>query len=122
MRPAHWTLGQLLRLSAGLFIWCSAFVVLYGGLSLGCQNLDIPAEAGVMNGLSLGLILAVLAHVGALIALLVQHQRRPVKAGAGEEERSRIMRQRVEGLVLWISLAGLLFIAFPVLMVPPCAG
>jgi len=122
VKPAHWSLSQLLRMSAGLFIWCSAFVVIYAGLSLGCQNLDIPVEAGVLNPLTGALIVAILLHLAALAALLIRHQRHPVQAGAGEGARSRNLRQRVEGIVLWISLAGVIFIAFPLLMVPPCAG
>lgn len=122
MKAAHWSVSQLLRMSAGLFIWCSAFVVIYAGLSLGCQNLDIPAEAGVLNPLTGALVLAILLHLAALIALLIQHRRRPVQAASGEEARSRRLRHRVEGLLLWVSLAGVVFIGFPLLMVPPCAG
>lgn len=122
MTPAHWSLGQLLRMSAGLFIWCSAFVVLYTGLSLGCQNLDIPADAVLLNPVTAALVLAVGVHAAALIVLLIRRHRRPVAATDGESERSSAFRQGIEGLVLWASLAGLLFIAFPLLMVPPCAG
>lgn len=122
MKSARWSLGQLLRMSAGLFIWSSAFVVLYAGFSLGCQQLEVPLEAGLLNPVTIGLVVAFAVHAAALLALLVYRQRHPVRAAEGEEERSRRLRHKVEGLVLWVSLAALLFIAFPVLLVPPCAG
>lgn len=121
MRTAHWSIGQLLRMSAGLIIWSSGFVVLYAGFSLGCQHLDVPVEAGLANPVTLGLGAAFAVHAGALVGLLWLRQRRPVRAAEGESERSRLFRHRIEGMVLWVSLAGLVFFAFPVLMVPPCA-
>lgn len=122
MKTAHWSLGQLLRLSAGVLIWCSAFVMLYAGLSLGCQWHAVPVEAGLANLVTAGLLGVFSVHALALIALLVYRQRRPVRPAAGESEGSCRLRHRVEGIVLCLSLAGLVFLAFPVLMVPPCAG
>lgn len=120
--PAHLSLWQLLRLSAGLLVWTSAFVWLYAGFSLGCQTLDVPVEAGLMNPVTIGLVLVTLIHLAALVGLLLRHARSPVQAMANESERSRTTRHRIEGLVLWVSLAGLVFVAFPILMLPPCAG
>lgn len=120
--PARLSLWQLLRLSAGLFVWASAFVWLYAGFSLGCQMLDVPVEAGLINSVTIGLVLVTLGHLAALAGLLIRRARSPVTAMAEESERSRAARHRIEGLVLWISLAGLVFVAFPILMLPPCAG
>lgn len=121
MRSAHWSIAQLLRMSAGLIIWSSGFVVLYAGFSLGCQHLDVPVEAGLINPVTFGLLAAFALHALALVSLLWLWHHRPVRAAEGESERSRRLRHRVEGMVLWVSLAGLVFFAFPVLMVPPCA-
>jgi len=122
MKPATLGIAQLLRLAAGLIVWSSAFVWLYAGFSLGCQRLEVPIEAGRVNPVTLGLVAIALVHAAALVFLLVRYRRDPVQPLPAESERSCRLRHRVEGLVLWASLAGLVFVAFPILMVPPCAG
>jgi hypothetical protein len=114
--------GPLLRMSAGAFVWASAFVALYAGYSLGCQNLDIAADAGRANPVTLALVAVALAHGAAMAWLLARWLRHPVSAQPGESDASRRFRHRVEGLVLWVSTAALVFVAFPVLMVSPCVG
>ena len=122
MSVAGLTVVQLLRLCAGLIIWASAFVMLYAGFSLGCQNFAVPVEDGLINPVT-GLLAGVaMAHGLALAVFLWRWHRHPVKAAGDETEKSRLFRHRVEGLVLWISLAALVWIAFPVFMLPPCAG
>lgn len=122
MRPGPLSIARLLRICAGLLIWSSGFVMLYAGYSLGCQQIDVPVEAGLRNPVTAGLVIIAALHVAALIALLLRRYRYPMTAMADENERSRKLHHWLEGFVLWISLAGLLFIAFPVLLVPPCAG
>ena len=112
----------MLRMSAGALVWTSAFVSLYAGSSLGCQNLDIAADAGRGNPVTLGLMAIALAHGAAMAWLLARRLGDPVTAEPGESESSRCFRHRVEGLVLWVSTAALLFITLPVVMVPPCIG
>jgi hypothetical protein len=114
--------GPLLRISAGAFVWASAFVTLYAGYSLGCQNLAIASDAGLANPVTLALIVIAALHGAGMAWLLARWLRRPVTAQPGESDASRRFRHHVEGLVLWISAAALVFIAFPVLMVPPCVG
>ncbi len=122
MRSGPGAILRLLRISAGLLIWSSGFVMLYAGYSLGCQQLEIAADAGLGNLVTLSLVGITALHLAALSALLVQWRMRPIKPMAGESERSLGLNRWLEGFVLWISLAGLLFIALPILMVPPCAG
>lgn len=122
MRPAVQSNWRLLRVSAGLFVWCSAFVALYAGYSLGCQRIELSENAGLANPVTLGLVAVALVHLLLLAGLLWRHWRRPMTAVDGESERSRRSHHWVEGFVLWLSLAGTLFIAFPILMVPPCLG
>lgn len=122
MRPAVQSNWRLLRVSAGLFVWCSAFVALYAGYSLGCQHIDMAEDAGLANPVTLSLVAVALAHLLMLAILLWRHRRRPIAAVDGESDRSRRIHHWVEGFVLWLSLAGTVFIAFPILMVPPCLG
>ncbi len=114
--------AALIRMSAGAIVWVSAFVVLYSGYSLGCQNLDIAADAGLANPVTLALVVVVLVHGAVMIWLFSRWYRRPVMAQPGEPDASQIFRHRVEGLVLLMSSAALVFLAFPVLMIPPCVG
>ena len=122
MKPGPGAMLRLLRISAGLLVWSSGFVVLYAGYSLGCQQLEIDSEAGLGNPVTLSLVGITALHLAALSALLVQWRMRPIKPMAGESERSLGLNRWLEGFALFISMAGLLFIAFPILMVPPCAG
>ncbi|MGY6587444.1 MAG: hypothetical protein ACXIUB_04060 [Wenzhouxiangella sp.] len=122
MKPALQSNWRLLRVSAGLFVWCSAFVALYAGYSLGCQHIDMAEDAGLANPVTLGLVAVALAHLLLLAILLWRHRRRPIAAVEGESDRSRRVHHWLEGFVLWLSLAGTVFIAFPILMVPPCLG
>lgn len=122
MNRPGWNVIALLRMGAGLIVWASAFVFLYAGFSLGCQFLAPPVEDGLMNPVTGWLALLALLHLGILLVLVALWWKRPVKAAAGEEETSRLLRHQVEGLVLICSIAGLVWIAFPVFMVAPCAG
>ncbi|MCH8477668.1 MAG: hypothetical protein LAT56_06960 [Wenzhouxiangella sp.] len=72
--------------------------------------------------MTLSLVGIVALHLAVLIALLLRWRLQPIQALAGESERSLKLNHWLEGFVLWISLAGLLFIALPILMVPPCVG
>lgn len=114
--------GPLLRMCAGVLVWTSAFVALYAGASLGCQNLDIAADAGWVNPVTLGLGAIALLHGTAMAWLLARWLRRPVTAQPGESGSSCRFRHRVEGLVLRISIAALVFLTLPVLMATPCIG
>jgi hypothetical protein len=114
--------GALVRMSAGAIVWVSAFVVLYSGYSLGCQNLAVAADAGLANPVTFALVAVVLLHGAVMTWLLARWYRRPVLAQPGEPDASQRFRHRVEGLVLLMSSAALVFLAFPVLLIPPCVG
>lgn len=122
MSPARFSIQQLLRMSAGLIVWASAFVMLYAGFSLGCQTLDVEADQGLVNPVTIMLMIIASVHGGILLLLLWVWHRHPAPRAYDESERSHRFRHRVEGLVLGLSLAGLIWIAFPVAMLPPCTG
>ena len=122
MNRPGWTVGALLRMVAGLIVWASAFVFLYAGFSVGCLMLAPPPEDGLGNPVTIMLALFAGLHLAALGVLVWLWWARPVAADIGESESSRLLRHRVEGLVLASSLLALIWVAFPIFMVAPCAG
>jgi hypothetical protein len=122
MNRPGWTVVAMLRMNAGLIVWVSAFVFLYAGFSLGCQLLAPSPEDGLANAVTVLLLVLALFHMAVLAALVALWWKRPVAAADGESDSSRRIRHRVEGLVLACSMAGLVWVAFPVLMVAPCTG
>ncbi len=111
--PLHSARQWLLGISGAWLLWASCFVWLYAGLSLGCEAgwHTLPAPGG--NRLTLALAIAWVAHLLALGALLVWWTlRRP---GAG-------LLPVLARTLSWIALAATLWIGWPVLTLPPCAG
>lgn len=120
MKPAHWSLAQLLRMSAGLLVWSSAFVVLYAGHAQACLQLDAQPDS-LANPVTALLVVVVVIHLALLVGLLLFRQSRPTRPSDSETLASCRFRHRVEGLVLWSALAGLLMIALPLVLALPCA-
>lgn len=112
--------GALVRISAGVIVWASAFVALYAGYSLGCRALPVTADAGLANPVTVMLSAIALGHGAVLLMLLRRWFTRSVTALQGEPERTRRFRHTVEGVILWLSLMALAVIAFPILLVTPC--
>ncbi len=54
--------------------------------------------------------------------MLLRWSRRLVSALPGEPQQTLTFRHTVEGLVLSLSLAALVFIALPILMATPCSA
>ena len=100
----------LLWLVAGPVVWALCFIVLYGGLSLGC------AAGWQDRSLRLALAAGWLLHLAAL-GLLALRLRRQALAGPLEPE---VLRPAAWLLCL-ASLAGTLWIGWPVLALPACA-
>lgn len=122
MSARRFTLGQLFRMNAGLVVWASAFVALYAGLSLGCQHLAPPPEDGLSNPVTFLLAGVFGIHLIVLLGLALYCWKKPAPAAPEESGSSLRFRHRVEGLILAVSIAALVWIAFPMLLVAPCAG
>lgn len=106
--PVHWLLGT----TAGLTLWASSFVVLYGVLSLGCAyGWHVRAQPGG-NLLTLALVAAWLAHLAALAVLWHWFGRWP---------REGLLRGLSRTLTV-VALACTVWTGWPVLVLPPCAG
>ena len=119
---AGFTIAQSLRMCGGLLVWSSAFVFLYAGFSLGCKQLAPDPADGLANPVT-GILAAIFAlHLLALAGLGWLWWKHPVPPAADEPDSGPGFRHWVEGMVLVISTAGLIWIAFPVFMVAPCTG
>lgn len=122
MTAPGWTIRALVRMSAGLVVWASAFVFIYAGFSLGCQVWAPPPEDGLGNPVTIMLVMFAGMHLAVLGILGWLWWARPVSADSGESEASRLVRHRVEGLMLACSSFALVWVVFPIFMVAPCAG
>ena len=121
----------LLHAVAGLGVWALCFVVLYGGLTVGCWSPYAQHTLGPFNVVSVALVLAWGAHAALLGLMLVRAWRRargtaaikspdlpaatPARGGGGD------------GFVRWLTvvLHGMSFIALvalaaPLLVLAPC--
>lgn len=119
MRRHGFAIAQLLRVTAGLLVWSSAFVFLYAGSYLGCRALAPDPQTGLLNAVTGLLLIFTLLHLGAL-GVLAARWWRGLRAADGEAPDSVRFRRAIEGLVLITAGAGVLMIALPLLMVPPC--
>lgn len=107
-RPAHWLLGT----TAGLLVWASSFVVLYAGLSLGCEAGWHARRLAGANLLTLALALAWAAHLLVLGALW---------RWLGRWPQADMLRWLARALTA-IALAATVWTGWPLLALPPCAG
>ena len=73
-------------LCAGLVIWSSAFVSLYGALSLGCRFGWERVEIGPLSLQTVVLVGLWLAHIALIGALLLWTRQRLRRAGAADPE------------------------------------
>ena len=106
--PRRWLLGA----TAGLLLWSLCFVVLYGGLSLGCAAGWQSREWLGTNALTLALGMAWLVHLALLALLLAWFVRQPLAPPV------RALAITLTG----IAIVATLWIGWPLLALPPCAG
>ncbi|KQP43167.1 hypothetical protein [Pseudorhodoferax sp. Leaf274] len=104
--PVRWLLGT----TAGLLVWASSFVVLYAGLTLGCEAGWHARRLAGANLLTVALAMAWLAHLVALAALWRWF-------GGWTEPLRRLAR-----VLTAVALAATVFTGWPLLALPPCAG
>lgn len=106
-----------IHIPLGLTLWSLWFVALYGGLSVGCALLPPPAEQGAWTWLNAALGLATLLTVALLLWLGWLFQRAARRASA--EPAQRFVAHVSAGVHLIAAIATL-FIALPILGLPPC--
>jgi hypothetical protein len=104
--PTRWLLGS----TAALLVWASSFVVLYAGLTLGCEAGWHARHLAGFNLLTGALALAWLAHLLALAALWWWF-------GRWAEPLRRLAR-----VLTAVAAAATVWTGWPLLALPPCAG
>lgn len=106
------------HLATGLSIWSLWFVALYGGQGVGCSVAPPPLEDGPWTWLNLTLGLLSLAAAGLLLWLAYLFHRATGRPHLSERERFVTSVSAAGHLIAAIAVV---FIALPVLVLPPCA-
>lgn len=107
-----------MQLALGLIVWAIWFVVLYGGLSVGCAVAPPAPESGPLNWLNLLL--------GALTAVVVAWLLRQMflcRQGARTKDAGGSRRRFIAAVsagVYAVAAISTVFIGLPVLGLPPC--
>ncbi|GHD01769.1 hypothetical protein GCM10007320_60400 [Pseudorhodoferax aquiterrae] len=104
--PIRWLWGS----TAALLVWASCFVVLYAGLTLGCEAGWHARRLGGVNLLTGALALAWCVHLLALAALWwwFGHWAEPLR--------------RLARMLTVVAAAATVWTGWPLLALPPCAG
>lgn len=121
----------LLHAVAGLGVWSLCFVVLYGGLTVGCWSPYAQHTLGPFNGVSVALVLAWGAHAALLGVMLVRAWRRArgtaAMKGPGLPAAEPAWSGDGDRFVRWLtvvlhgmSLVALVPLAAPLLVLQPC--
>nr|WP_145546157.1 hypothetical protein [Variovorax boronicumulans] len=104
--PHRWLWGS----TAALLVWASCFVVLYAGLTLGCEAGWHARRLGGVNLLTGALAMAWSAHLLALAALWwwFGHWAEPLR--------------RLARVLTVVAATATVWTGWPLLALPPCAG
>ena len=105
------------HLVLGLIIWAVWFVVLYGGLSVGCALAPPDVALGSLSWLNAVLLILTLACAAVLLWLAACCWRGRASAG-GDLPRQFIVH--VGAAIYLLSAAAVLLVGLPVFALPPC--
>ncbi|MET4699220.1 hypothetical protein ABIE65_002250 [Constrictibacter sp. MBR-5] len=118
--------AALLRLtlaSWGLLVWSVAFVVLYGGLSLGCAAGAGQVTLWEADRLAIVLAAVWIAHLLLVVLPGVVGRRKWVGSGGeapADHARATGFLWRLMRMLLLVGAVATLWIGLPVLVLPPC--
>ena len=107
-----------LQLVLGLVVWSAWFVLLYGGLSVGCALAPPAPEAGTANWLNALLLLATLATT-VLLTLWARSCWRAAGRSKDNGAQTRFITRIAAGVHL-VAAAATLAVGLPTLALPPC--
>ena len=105
-------IGRLTLGTWGLLVWSAAFLLLYGGLSLGCA-------AGAGEGTLWQSDMLALALAGVWAVHLILHALPFLRRGRSVEPPDDFLR-RLMRLLAIVGAAATLWIGLPILLLPPC--
>lgn len=120
MRPFPTGPVSVLIMMGGLIVWSSAFVALYGGMSLACVY-GVPdfTWAG-LHGINWALLLLLVLHL-ALLGWMTWYSWRGLRRLGHDAPRSQRFAWRTTYLLNVAGLFGTAWIGFPILFIVPCA-
>ncbi|SHN11442.1 hypothetical protein [Phytopseudomonas punonensis] len=107
-----------IHIITGLTIWGLWFVALYGGQGVGCSVAPPPLEDGPWTWLNLALL--VLSALTTLLLLALAQLFRKAARRRGCSDRERFVASVSAGGNLIAAIA-VVFIALPIMALPPCA-
>ena len=121
---------RLWSVFAGLLVWCSAFLMLYAGLSLGCEaGWQHRTVAGTtwLTALLAGIWLLHIAALGVLAAMLLRRHPDVKIAHDGDQHSSAPCAQggfmtRLALVLTAAATACTAWIGWPALLLPPCTA
>lgn len=107
-----------IHIVTGLSIWSLWFVALYGGQGVGCSVAPPPLEDGPWTWLNLAL--AALSLLTTLLLLAMARLFHKAAQRPGRSDRERFVASVSAGGNLIAAIA-VVFIALPIMALPPCA-
>lgn len=114
-----WRPDHPAQLVLGLTVWAIWFVLLYGGLSVGCALSPPDPQSGALNTLNALLMVLTLAASGLLLYWAWRCLKAASECGEGEANNRRLITRVSAGLHLFSAIATL-GIGLPVVALPPC--
>ncbi|UCJ15804.1 hypothetical protein K5Q02_18500 [Pseudomonas sp. MM211] len=107
-----------IHIVTGLSIWSLWFVALYGGQGVGCSVAPPPLEDGPWTWLNLALVALSLLTTLLLLALARLFQKAARQPDRSDRERFVASVSAGGNLIAAIAVV---FIALPIMALPPCA-
>ncbi len=111
--------SNAVHLFLGLTVWAVWFVAAYGGLSLACMASAPPRDAGVFNGINVGLATLTVGAAAWLLMAGRALRRALARLPAEAPSRERFLGS-VSSCLYFVAAVATLFVGLPVLVLSPC--
>lgn len=109
-----------LNLVLGLIIWSLWFVLLYGGLSVGCAFAPPEAEAGAWTWINAAVLVLALMVCGYLLTRAYRCWKARSRKGSGEVSPLQVFVSTTSAAVYLVSAFASLMLGLPGVLLPPC--
>lgn len=108
------------NLVLGLIIWALWFVLLYGGLSVGCAFVPPDTEAGAWTWINAASLIAALIVSSYLLVCAYGCWKAPSLAQATDAEPLKAFISKTSAAVYLVSAFASMMLALPGAILPPC--